>query len=83
MTQTNPSPYPILISFLINHFILSTGTPLQFLSREKNPSSCRSIGDSIKKHIFHKSLLNKTPKRGTPSGTSSNTPLIQVSIDSF
>ncbi|CAO1404509.1 unnamed protein product [Diamesa tonsa] len=54
------------------------GTPLQFLSREKNPSSCRSIGDSIKKHIFHKSLLNKTPKRGTPSGTSSNTPLIQT-----
>ncbi|CAO1403822.1 unnamed protein product [Diamesa serratosioi] len=54
------------------------GTPLQFLSRDKNPSSCRSIGDSIKKHIFHKSLIHKTPKRGTPSATATNTPLIQT-----
>ncbi|XP_058169233.1 nuclear pore complex protein DDB_G0274915 [Anopheles ziemanni] len=29
----------------------------------------RSIGDSIKRHIFHKSLMSRTPKRGAGSGS--------------
>ncbi|XP_055607387.1 serine-rich adhesin for platelets [Uranotaenia lowii] len=60
------------------------GTPLQVLMlREKNSAGGstvkpqRSIGDSIKRHIFHKSLMSKTPKRNshtpvgfqTPNGT--------------
>lgn len=62
----------------------SPGTPLQFVNRDKSSSACRSIGDSIKKHIFHKAL-HKTPKRdsyNTPSSSSvsSRTPLtLQVS----
>lgn len=53
-----------------------SGTPLQFVNREKSSSACRSISDSIKKHIFHKSL-HKTPKRGethvqTPASSSAN-----------
>ncbi|CRK97579.1 CLUMA_CG010965, isoform A [Clunio marinus] len=60
------------------------GTPLQFVNRDKSSSACRSIGDSIKKHIFHKTL-HKTPKRNsthTPSQSSNipSTPLaVQIS----
>src|SRR5690349_9577645 len=54
---------------LCKHKFLSTGTPLQFISRDKSSSACRSIGSSIKKHIFH-----KTPKRDI------NSPLIKVPI---
>lgn len=45
------------------------GTPLQVLMlREKNSSGSatskgpKSIGDSIKRHIFHKGIISKTPK---------------------
>lgn len=62
---------------LIKHFNRQNGqgTPLQVLMlREKNSGSAakgsKSIGDSIKRHIFHKSLMSKTPKRNshTPVG---------------
>lgn len=57
----------------LNNFLF-TGTPLQFVNREKSSSACRSIGDSIKKHIFHKSLY-KSPKRyHTNSPSSSKAP---------
>ncbi|XP_052863553.1 uncharacterized protein LOC128270187 [Anopheles cruzii] len=66
------------------------GTPLQVLMlREKNgtagsggagsggsvgPKYPRSFGDSIKRHIFHKSLMSRTPKRsGTSGGTQTPT----------
>lgn len=74
----------ILKSNLINF----TGTPLQYINREKQQSACRSIGDSIKKHIFHKTLT-KTPKissANTPSSSSmsaakiTKTPLVSVSL---
>ncbi|EDW61045.1 uncharacterized protein RhoGAP54D [Drosophila virilis] len=44
------------------------GTPLQLvvMNRLKNNEAARSaksLGDSIKKHIFHKSLMSRTPKR--------------------
>ncbi|XP_034476173.1 uncharacterized protein LOC117783094 isoform X2 [Drosophila innubila] len=44
------------------------GTPLQLvvMNRLKNNEatrSAKSLGDSIKKHIFHKSLMSRTPKR--------------------
>lgn len=47
------------------------GTPLQVLMlREKNSVGssakvAKSIGDSIKRHIFHKNLISKTPKRNS------------------
>uniref|UniRef100_A0A182JZH6 Rho-GAP domain-containing protein n=1 Tax=Anopheles christyi TaxID=43041 RepID=A0A182JZH6_9DIPT len=66
------------------------GTPLQVLMlREKNGSGTgsagpgsggglkypRSISDSIKRHIFHKSLMSRTPKRGAGGASSgSQTP---------
>ncbi|KAH8401912.1 hypothetical protein KR009_008663, partial [Drosophila setifemur] len=48
------------------------GTPLQLvvMNRLKNNEatrSAKSLGDSIKKHIFHKSLMSRTPKRAPPS----------------
>ncbi|EDW36240.1 GL17687 [Drosophila persimilis] len=48
------------------------GTPLQVvvMNRLKNNEatrSAKSLGDSIKKHIFHKSLMSRTPKRVPPS----------------
>ncbi|XP_050743530.1 uncharacterized protein LOC108022890 isoform X2 [Drosophila biarmipes] len=48
------------------------GTPLQLvvMNRLKNNEatrSAKSLGDSIKKHIFHKSLMSRTPKRVPPS----------------
>ncbi|KAH8252506.1 hypothetical protein KR032_000289, partial [Drosophila birchii] len=47
------------------------GTPLQLvvMNRLKNNEatrSAKSLGDSIKKHIFHKSLMSRTPKRVPP-----------------
>jgi hypothetical protein len=56
------------------------GTPLQYVNRDKSVSTCRSIGDSIKKHIFHKTL-NKTPKCSTNTPSSSKitrTPSVQT-----
>uniref|UniRef100_A0A182PSL8 Rho-GAP domain-containing protein n=1 Tax=Anopheles epiroticus TaxID=199890 RepID=A0A182PSL8_9DIPT len=64
------------------------GTPLQVLMlREKDGSGSgsggpasggglkypRSISDSIKRHIFHKSLMSRTPKRGVISGSQTPT----------
>uniref|UniRef100_A0A182NRW9 Rho-GAP domain-containing protein n=1 Tax=Anopheles dirus TaxID=7168 RepID=A0A182NRW9_9DIPT len=34
----------------------------------------RSISDSIKRHIFHKSLMSRTPKRGSQTPTTFQTP---------
>ncbi|XP_011192366.2 uncharacterized protein LOC105218465 isoform X1 [Zeugodacus cucurbitae] len=53
------------------------GTPLQLvvMNRLKGTDasrSAKSIGDSIKKHIFHKSLISRTPKR--PATTNVTTP---------
>ncbi|XP_068147222.1 uncharacterized protein RhoGAP54D [Drosophila tropicalis] len=47
------------------------GTPLQLvvMNRLKNNEatrSAKSLGDSIKKHIFHKTLMSRTPKRAPP-----------------
>lgn len=74
------------------------GTPLQVLMlREKNSTGGgstvkgpKSIGDSIKRHIFHKSLMSKTPKRNshtpvsfqTPNGTVSSVPKQRVLFQS-
>lgn len=51
-----------------------TGTPLQVqkLHRLKNGNSAtksntKSLGDSIKRHIFQKNLMSKTPKPAVPS----------------
>ncbi|XP_050068377.1 uncharacterized protein LOC126556875 [Anopheles maculipalpis] len=62
------------------------GTPLQVLmQREKNGSGGpgpgsggglkypRSISDSIKRHIFHKSLMSRTPKQRPGSGSQTPT----------
>ncbi|XP_037032276.1 uncharacterized protein LOC119071512 [Bradysia coprophila] len=49
------------------------GTPLQMLNRLKNTNSAskpsKSLGDSIKRHIFHKSLATKsaTKQRSSPA----------------
>lgn len=43
---------------------------LVVMNRLKNNEatrSAKSLGDSIKKHIFHKSLMSRTPKRVPPS----------------
>uniref|UniRef100_A0A1A9VC98 Rho-GAP domain-containing protein n=1 Tax=Glossina austeni TaxID=7395 RepID=A0A1A9VC98_GLOAU len=60
------------------------GTPLQFqaMNRLKNPDparSSKSLSDSIKKHIFHKSIMSKTPKRQMLSTLSIETPHVPVS----
>ncbi|XP_055549956.1 serine-rich adhesin for platelets-like [Wyeomyia smithii] len=69
------------------------GTPLQVLMlREKNSGGSttskgpKKIGDSIKRHIFHKGIVSKTPKRKnqtpacfqTPNGTVSHIPKQRV-----
>ncbi|XP_058055786.1 uncharacterized protein LOC131207191 [Anopheles bellator] len=70
------------------------GTPLQVLMlREKNgtagsggagsggsvgPKYPRSFGDSIKRHIFHKSLMSRTPKRSGASGGTQTPTLFQT-----
>ncbi|KAG7299143.1 hypothetical protein JYU34_017673 [Plutella xylostella] len=46
------------------------GTPIQ-VQRTGKAAGSRSFGDSIKRHIFNKGLLNKTPKKG--SGSAINT----------
>lgn len=61
------------VLLLINS--LHTGTPLQMqmMHRLKNSSSNvatksgRSLGDSIKRHIFQKNLISRTPKTPTSS----------------
>ncbi|CAD7011646.1 unnamed protein product [Ceratitis capitata] len=50
------------------------GTPLQLvvMNRLKGTDasrSAKSIGDSIKKHIFHKGLISRTPKRPAAATT--------------
>lgn len=43
---------------------------LVVMNRLKNNEatrSAKSLGDSIKKHIFHKSLMPRTPKRAPPA----------------
>ncbi|KAJ6646591.1 Rho GTPase-activating protein 19 [Pseudolycoriella hygida] len=61
------------------------GTPLQMLNRLKNTNSAtkptKSLGDSIKRHIFHKSLVSKSaskqrasPSFNTPNRTQHVTP---------
>lgn len=56
---------------LIKHFNRQNGygTPIQ-IQRTGKLAGSRSFGDSIKRHIFNKGLLNKTPKKG--SGSSIN-----------
>lgn len=49
---------------------LLPGTPIQ-IQRTGKVAGSRSFGDSIKRHIFNKGLLNKTPKKG--SGSNINT----------
>ncbi|KAJ0183448.1 hypothetical protein K1T71_001424 [Dendrolimus kikuchii] len=57
---------------LIKHFNRQNGygTPIQ-IQRTGKVAGSRSFGDSIKRHIFNKGLLNKTPKKG--SGSNINT----------
>ncbi|CAH2084532.1 unnamed protein product [Euphydryas editha] len=57
---------------LVKHFNRQNGygTPIQ-IQRTGKVAGSRSFGDSIKRHIFNKGLLNKTPKKG--SGHSINT----------
>lgn len=56
------------------------GTPLQVLrSNTKN----RSIGDSIKKHIFQKSLLKAHKKNGVMERRASSEELLNVSVCMF
>ncbi|KXJ81980.1 hypothetical protein RP20_CCG016115 [Aedes albopictus] len=56
------------------------GTPLQVLMlREKSSSGSsnkmvKSFGDSIKRHIFHKHPISKTPKRNSHTPVSIQTP---------
>ncbi|XP_068633883.1 uncharacterized protein RhoGAP54D [Battus philenor] len=59
---------------LVKHFNRQNGygTPIQ-IQRTGKAAGSRSFGDSIKRHIFNKGLLNKTPKKG--SGSSINTVL--------
>ncbi|CAB3254924.1 unnamed protein product [Arctia plantaginis] len=56
---------------LIKHFNRQNGygTPIQ-IQRTGKIAGSKSFGDSIKRHIFNKGLLNKTPKKG--SGSSIN-----------
>lgn len=65
----------ILLSIKLTKIL--TGTPLQFLNGQRDKSStgllAKTLGSSIKKHIFHKNFLSKTPKR-------SGTPAIQVGL---
>ncbi|CAH0586837.1 unnamed protein product [Chrysodeixis includens] len=53
---------------LIKHFNRQNGygTPIQ-IQRTGKVAGSRSFGDSIKRHIFNKGLLNKTPKKGSGS----------------
>ncbi|XP_050348579.1 rho GTPase-activating protein 19 isoform X2 [Nymphalis io] len=57
---------------LVKHFNRQNGygTPIQ-IQRTGKVAGSRSFGDSIKRHIFNKGLLNKTPKKG--SGSAINT----------
>ncbi|XP_053605022.1 uncharacterized protein RhoGAP54D [Plodia interpunctella] len=57
---------------LVKHFNRQNGygTPIQ-IQRTGKVAGSRSFGDSIKRHIFNKGLLNKTPKKG--SGSNINT----------
>ncbi|CAG9787655.1 unnamed protein product [Diatraea saccharalis] len=55
---------------LIKHFNRQNGygTPIQ-IQRTGKAAGSRSFGDSIKRHIFNKGLLNKTPKKGSTIDT--------------
>uniref|UniRef100_T1GQ44 Rho-GAP domain-containing protein n=1 Tax=Megaselia scalaris TaxID=36166 RepID=T1GQ44_MEGSC len=65
------------------------GTPLQLVNRKKSSEhllSAKSIGDSIKKHIFNKNLISRTPKQnsgppsafGTPNNSGMRNPKMRV-----
>ncbi|KAL5287440.1 ARHGAP19 family protein [Megaselia abdita] len=65
------------------------GTPLQHVNRKKSSEhllSAKSIGDSIKKHIFNKNLISRTPKQnggppsayGTPNNSGMRNPKMRV-----
>lgn len=49
------------------------GTPIQ-VQRTGKAAGSRSFGDSIKRHIFNKGILNKTPKK---MGSGSNIPAVE------
>ncbi|XP_038214171.1 rho GTPase-activating protein 19 isoform X3 [Zerene cesonia] len=53
---------------LVKHFNRQNGygTPIQ-IQRTGKVAGSKSFGDSIKRHIFNKGLLNKTPKKGSTS----------------
>ncbi|XP_047522225.1 rho GTPase-activating protein 19 isoform X1 [Pieris napi] len=53
---------------LVKHFNRQNGygTPIQ-IQRTGKVAGSRSFGDSIKRHIFNKGILNKTPKKGSTS----------------
>ncbi|XP_050677805.1 rho GTPase-activating protein 19 isoform X3 [Leptidea sinapis] len=53
---------------LVKHFNRQNGygTPIQ-IQRTGKAAASKSFGDSIKRHIFNKGLLNKTPKKGSSS----------------
>ncbi|CAK1555235.1 unnamed protein product [Leptosia nina] len=53
---------------LVKHFNRQNGygTPIQ-VQRTGKVAGSRSFGDSIKRHIFNKGILNKTPKKGSTS----------------
>lgn len=60
--------YIFIVNSKVDSFLFHLGTPLQLvvMNRLKNNEatrSAKSLGDSIKKHIFHKSLMPRTPKR--------------------
>ncbi|XP_050099924.1 rho GTPase-activating protein 19 isoform X3 [Anopheles aquasalis] len=63
------------------------GTPVQRSSGGSaggggsvGPKYPRSFGDSIKRHIFHKSLMSRTPKRSATAGGTQTPTLFQESI---
>lgn len=51
---------------LFNDLLIGTPLQLQAMNRVKNSETSRtakSLSDSIKKHIFHKGIMSRTPKR--------------------
>lgn len=64
-----------LMLFNNNEVHLSySGTPIQ-VQRTGKVAGSKSLGDSIKRHIFNKGLLNKTPKK---IGSATNMNSIEV-----
>ncbi|KAH9638497.1 hypothetical protein HF086_007467 [Spodoptera exigua] len=59
-------PQPLLMDQYYQTYCTLAGTPIQ-IQRTGKVAGSRSFGDSIKRHIFNKGLLNKTPKKGSGS----------------